>query len=156
MKYLLGTILATTLVLTLYGCDDGGGGDGDECDDYYCDRDCSRDGFDGGYCTGGNCRCTIPCTVPEGTYSCSWRDNGGDCYSEIVDAVLDVDCALTVSGGECGNFAFNEHGSDGTCDISMYYSGSANEYGIVSGEVILMVSCDGGAYTCEHDLGMRF
>jgi hypothetical protein len=152
MKNLL---VLLTLAALVPGCDDGG----ESCDNTACRADCRADGYADGYCNvySGHCQCrTGECSVPDGDYYCVWRDLGGSCSGDIVDALMEQECSMWTEDAECGSFEFEEHDSSTDCDVVVYYFGELDEGGPIAISVDVVVIGASCPAACTHSFLMSF
>jgi hypothetical protein len=98
------------------------------------------------------------CTVPQGTYTQTWSDAGGDCPQEVVDNLTSIRTDIEIEEPkECGTIFANDSGvADNGCEYELTHSFEGTDSGLKNGEATVEYSsCPSGA-GCTHDFNVYY
>ncbi len=92
--------------------------------------------------------------VPEGTYTQTWSDAGGNCSNEAVNEITSGRSDIELEEPkECAQLVYEDTETlDNGCQVELSMSIEASDDGLEDGEATMEVSCS--ASECSHDFNI--
>jgi hypothetical protein len=98
------------------------------------------------------------CTVPSGTYTATFTDDGGNCSQAIVNEVTSTQFDNEVESGEaCGMYTSETTDQlNNGCTLTTTIQGDGTGSGIEDATANIDLDCPDSADNCSHDFNADF